>query len=54
MSYIRLMGQEVLPALREMGKELGLNSPFELNTPVSRKYANVKPETPTKEARWAS
>jgi alkanesulfonate monooxygenase SsuD/methylene tetrahydromethanopterin reductase-like flavin-dependent oxidoreductase (luciferase family) len=54
MSYIRLMGQEVLPALREMGKELGLNSPFELNTPVSRKYADVKPETPTQEARWAS
>jgi alkanesulfonate monooxygenase SsuD/methylene tetrahydromethanopterin reductase-like flavin-dependent oxidoreductase (luciferase family) len=54
MSYIRLMGQEVLPALREMGKELGLNSPFELNTPVSRNYANVKPETPTQEARWAS
>jgi alkanesulfonate monooxygenase SsuD/methylene tetrahydromethanopterin reductase-like flavin-dependent oxidoreductase (luciferase family) len=54
MSYIRLMGQEVLPALREMGKELGLNSPFELNTPVSRAYATVKPETPTQEARWAS
>jgi alkanesulfonate monooxygenase SsuD/methylene tetrahydromethanopterin reductase-like flavin-dependent oxidoreductase (luciferase family) len=54
MSYIRLMGQEVLPALREMGKELGLNSPFELNTPVSRAYASVKPETPTQEARWAS
>jgi alkanesulfonate monooxygenase SsuD/methylene tetrahydromethanopterin reductase-like flavin-dependent oxidoreductase (luciferase family) len=53
-SYIRLMGQEVLPALREIGKELGLNSPFELNTPVSRAYANVKPETPTQEARWAS
>ncbi len=54
MSYIKLMGQEVLPALREMGKELGLNSPFELNTPVSRQYANVKPETPSQEARWAS
>jgi alkanesulfonate monooxygenase SsuD/methylene tetrahydromethanopterin reductase-like flavin-dependent oxidoreductase (luciferase family) len=54
MSYIKLMGQEVLPALREFGKELGLNSPFELNTPVSRNYANVAPQTPTKEARWAS
>jgi len=54
LSYIRLMGQEVLPALREIGKELGLNSPFELNTPVSRAYADVKPETPTQEARWAS
>ena len=39
MSYIRLMGQEVLPALREIGKELGLDSPFDLNTPVSRAYA---------------
>ena len=32
---IRLLGQEVLPALREMGKELGLWSPFEANAPVS-------------------
>jgi alkanesulfonate monooxygenase SsuD/methylene tetrahydromethanopterin reductase-like flavin-dependent oxidoreductase (luciferase family) len=32
---IRLLGQEVLPQLREIGKELGLASPFELNTPVS-------------------
>jgi hypothetical protein len=32
---IRLTGQEVLPRLREIGKSLGLNSPFELNTPVS-------------------
>jgi alkanesulfonate monooxygenase SsuD/methylene tetrahydromethanopterin reductase-like flavin-dependent oxidoreductase (luciferase family) len=54
MNYIRLMGQEVLPALREIGKELGLNSPFDLNMPVSRAYADVKPETPTGEARWAS
>jgi hypothetical protein len=29
------MGQEVLPAVREMGKELGLWSPFEANAPVS-------------------
>ena len=26
---IRLLGQEVMPAVREIGKELGLNSPFE-------------------------
>ncbi|HUP37982.1 MAG TPA: LLM class flavin-dependent oxidoreductase [Candidatus Limnocylindria bacterium] len=31
---IRLLGQEVLPAVREMGKELGLWSPFEANAPV--------------------
>jgi len=32
---IRLLGQEVLPRLREFGKELDLASPFDLNTPVS-------------------
>ena len=31
---IRLLGREVLPALRDMGKELGLWSPFEANAPV--------------------
>jgi alkanesulfonate monooxygenase SsuD/methylene tetrahydromethanopterin reductase-like flavin-dependent oxidoreductase (luciferase family) len=32
---IRLFGEEVLPALRDIGKELGLWSPFEANAPVS-------------------
>jgi alkanesulfonate monooxygenase SsuD/methylene tetrahydromethanopterin reductase-like flavin-dependent oxidoreductase (luciferase family) len=31
---IRLLGQEVLPALRECGDELGLQSPFEADSPV--------------------
>jgi alkanesulfonate monooxygenase SsuD/methylene tetrahydromethanopterin reductase-like flavin-dependent oxidoreductase (luciferase family) len=31
---IRLLGQEVLPALREYGDELGLQSPFEADSPV--------------------
>jgi hypothetical protein len=31
---IRLLGEEVLPALREIGKELGLWSPFEASSPV--------------------
>ncbi len=35
MTCIRLMGQEVMPALREYGKELGLQSPLELDNPVS-------------------
>ena len=35
---IRLLGQEVLPAVREMGKDLGLWSPFEANSPVSIAY----------------
>jgi alkanesulfonate monooxygenase SsuD/methylene tetrahydromethanopterin reductase-like flavin-dependent oxidoreductase (luciferase family) len=34
---IELMGQEVLPALREIGDELGLHDPIELNTPISLK-----------------
>jgi alkanesulfonate monooxygenase SsuD/methylene tetrahydromethanopterin reductase-like flavin-dependent oxidoreductase (luciferase family) len=32
---IRLLGEEVLPAMRDIGKELGLWSPFEANSPVS-------------------
>jgi hypothetical protein len=35
---IRLMGEEVLPAVREIGKELGLWSPFEANAPTSRAF----------------
>ena len=35
---IRLLGQEVLPAVREIGKELGLDSPFEADAPVSINY----------------
>ena len=36
---IRLLCQEVMPAVRAFGKELGLNSPFEANSPVSIDYA---------------
>ena len=36
---IRLLGQEVLPAMREIGQELGLNSPFEADAPVSHAEA---------------
>jgi len=36
---IRLLGQEVMPAMREIGKELGLKDPFELNSPVHLKYS---------------
>jgi hypothetical protein len=45
---IRLLGQEVLPAVREIGKELGLDSPFDANAPVSIRYAGG-PETPAPE-----
>ena len=36
---IRLLGQEVMPAMREIGKELGLKDPFELNAPVHLRYS---------------
>ena len=36
---IRLLGEEVLPALRETGAKLGLNSPFDCNAPVGIKYS---------------
>ena len=38
---IRLLGQEVMPALRETAKELDLKCPFEANMPVSRAYAEA-------------
>jgi alkanesulfonate monooxygenase SsuD/methylene tetrahydromethanopterin reductase-like flavin-dependent oxidoreductase (luciferase family) len=42
MTCIRLMGQEVLPAIREMGKDLELWSPFEVNAPVSLTHGPVE------------
>jgi alkanesulfonate monooxygenase SsuD/methylene tetrahydromethanopterin reductase-like flavin-dependent oxidoreductase (luciferase family) len=36
---IRLMGAEVIPALREIGQELGLDSPFDIDMPVSLRAA---------------
>jgi len=35
----RLLGQEVLPAMREISTELGLDSPFEADAPVSLAYS---------------
>ncbi|MSQ26227.1 MAG: LLM class flavin-dependent oxidoreductase [Dehalococcoidia bacterium] len=35
MNCIKLLAQEVCPAVQQIGDELGLKSPFELNTPVS-------------------
>jgi alkanesulfonate monooxygenase SsuD/methylene tetrahydromethanopterin reductase-like flavin-dependent oxidoreductase (luciferase family) len=35
---IRLLGQEVFPAVREMAKEFDLKSPFETGQPVSARY----------------
>lgn len=35
MRCIELMGKEVLPALREIGRELGLDDPFSIDSPIS-------------------
>src|SRR3979490_987976 len=43
---IRLLGQEVMPAMREIGKELGLKDPFELNAPVHLKYSTDMKQMP--------
>jgi alkanesulfonate monooxygenase SsuD/methylene tetrahydromethanopterin reductase-like flavin-dependent oxidoreductase (luciferase family) len=46
MTCIRLLGQEVLPAMREYAKELDLKSPFEVDAPVSIDYStDLKPRT---------
>jgi hypothetical protein len=37
---IRLLGQEVMPAMREIGNELGLKDPFQTNAPVHLRYSN--------------
>ncbi len=46
---IRLLGQEVMPAMREIGKELGLTDPFEAEAPVHLRYS-----TDLKEPRQAA
>jgi alkanesulfonate monooxygenase SsuD/methylene tetrahydromethanopterin reductase-like flavin-dependent oxidoreductase (luciferase family) len=51
---IRLTGQEVLPALREIGKSLGLESPFDLNTPVSLAYSGAQAQKPAAGAAAAN
>ena len=45
MRSLRLMGEEVIPAVKEIGKELGLNSPFEVDPatgqPIEQEAANA-------------
>ena len=40
MRSLRLMGEEVIPAVREMGKELELFSPFEVDPATNQPIAN--------------
>ena len=46
MRSLRLMGEEVLPAVREMGKELELFSPFEVDPSTGAKVIEAKPVAP--------
>src|SRR5581483_3267999 len=39
MTCIRLLGQEVVPAIKAYAAEIGLTDPFELETPVSLDHA---------------
>jgi hypothetical protein len=43
---IRLLGREVMPAMREIGKELGLKDPFETNAPVHLRYSTDLKQMP--------
>ena len=43
---IRLLGQEVMPAMREIGKGLGLNDPFEVEAPVHLRYSTDLKQLP--------
>ncbi len=43
MRSLRLMGEEVIPAVREMGKELGLSSPFEIDPATGKPFDSSPP-----------
>ena len=45
MRSLRLMGEEVIPAVREMGDELGLSSPFEVD-PATNQPIEAGADTP--------
>ena len=38
MRSLKLMGEEVIPAVKEMGKELELFSPFELDPATNKPF----------------
>jgi len=40
MTCIRLLGQEVMPAVREIAKDLDLTDPWEANAPVSLEFSS--------------
>ena len=38
MTCIKLLGEEVVPAIRDYGKELGLKDPWEAEAPISLQF----------------
>ena len=42
MRSLRLMGKYVLPAMREIGKELELNSPFEIDPATNKPFETAE------------
>ena len=44
MRSLRLMGEEVIPAVREMAKELELNSPFEVDPATGKPVEDTSTE----------
>jgi hypothetical protein len=46
MRSLRLMGQEVIPAVHEMAKELELPGPFEMDPATGKPYAGNAPVIP--------
>ena len=49
MTCIRLLGEEVLPAVREIAQTLGLSDPFEANTPVSLAHQRQMESKPSQD-----
>ena len=46
MRSLRLMGEEVIPAVREIAKELDLKSPFEVDPATNQPFENAASEEP--------
>jgi hypothetical protein len=46
MRSLRLMGEEVIPAVREMGKELELFGPFEVDPATGQPCEAAAPASP--------
>ena len=45
MRSLRLMGEEVIPAVREIGKELDLKGPFEVDPQTNEPMARPEDDT---------